>query len=316
MLRNREVTPPGKSNMNNHDFIKVISVNETEGPARLSRERIIRSLDSHGVVLIRDFKVDLNEFEALTAELCNVFHHVGTRNKLKADNGDGYSTEVHRQNFTLLAHSEGAYRPCPPTPELCFFYCITPPSVKGGETTLVDGVRFVEAMPDHLLERFIQSNIVYEMYWQPDRWQTEFQVGNQFDLAECLDKYPSLDYSFNGEDLALRYTTAAIKPTRSGEPAFANALLAHLPCITHPAYKQNNVYTNKSNHVYFDNGEEMTEGIINTLIDIQDKLMYLHEWRSHDLLVLDNTRFMHGRRMTVSSCERLLLSRFGSPRAD
>ena len=307
---------PDKRNMNNHDFIKVIGASGTKDPARLSRERVIRSLDSHGVVLIRDVAFDPDKFEAFTGDLCGDFHHVGTRNKLKTDTGDGYSTEVHRQNFTLLSHSEGTYRPSPPAPELCFFYCITPPPVKGGETSLVDGVRFLEAMPDRLLERFMQSDIVYEMYWQPERWQSEFQVENQLELAKYLGRYPSLEFSFRGDDLALRYTTAAIKPTRSGQPAFANALLAHLPRITHPAYQHNNVYTKSSNHVYFDSGEEIPEDIINTLIDVQDNLMYLHKWHSHDLLVFDNTRFMHGRRMTQTSCERVLLSRFGSPRSD
>lgn len=299
--------------MKTHDFIKVIDARGTRDPARPARERVIGSLDSHGVVLIRNVEFDPDKFETFTGELCNDFHHVGTRSKLKSDTGDGYSTEVHRQNFTLLSHSEGTYRPCPPAPELCFFYCITPPSVKGGETTLVDGVEFLEAMPARLLERFMKSNIVYEMLWRPDRWQSEFQVENQFELTRYLSKFPSLEYSFRGEDLALRYTTAAIKPARSGQPAFANALLAHLPRITHSAYQQNNVYTKSTNHVYFDSGEEIPDDIINTLIDIQDMLMYRHEWHSNDLLVIDNTRFMHGRRMTETSCERVLLSRFGSP---
>jgi len=267
-------------------------------------------------VLIRDFAFGLDMFEAFTAELCRDFHHVGTRNTLKVNTGDGYSTEVYRQNFTLLSHCEGTYRPCPPAPELCFFYCITPPRVKGGETSLVDGVRFLEAMPERVLERFIQSNITYEMYWQPERWQAEFQVGNTFELTKFLGKCPDLEYSFRGEDLVLRYTTAAIKPTRSGEPAFSNAVLAHLPRITHPAYQQNNVYTKSSNHVYLDSGEEITDDIINTLIDVQDKLMHLHEWQTHDLLMFDNTRYMHGRRMTKTNCERVLLSRFGSPGTD
>jgi len=171
-------------------------------------------------------------------------------------------------------------------------------------------------MPDRLLEQFTQSDIIYEMNWQPERWQAEFQVGNSSELEKLLSNHPSLQYELRGENLVLRYKTSAINQTRSGQQAFANALLAHLPRITHPAYQQNKVYTKSSNHVYFGNGEEISDEIINALIDIQDNLMYLHEWRSFDLLVIDNTRFMHGRRMTIEDCERVLLSRFGSPGAD
>jgi len=302
--------------MNNHDFIQVISAAESRDPAGLSGKGVVGSLDLHGVVLIRDFEFDLETFEQFTSELCHDFHHVGTRNKLKTGVGDGYSTEVHRQNFTLLSHSEGTYRPWPPPPEICFFHCLSPPAAKGGETSLVDGVRFLEIMPAGLRERFMRSNIIYEMYWQPERWQAEFQTGSVSELGKLLNKFPGLEYQFRGEDLALRYTATAISRTRLGQPAFANALLAHLPRVTHPAYRQNNVYTRSTNHVYFDNGEEISDDIINTLIDVQDNLVYLHEWHARDVLVIDNTRFMHGRRMTETNCERVLVSRFGSPGKD
>ncbi len=300
--------------MNGSDFVKRISVRGSKDPQQLSREQVSGMLDTHGAALIRGTEFDLDTFEAFTASMCKDFHHVGTRVRLKADAGDGYSTEVHRQNFTLLSHSEGTYRPWPPAPELCFFYCVSPPMVKGGETSLVDGVRFLEALPAHLLDRFMHSDIIYEMYWQPERWRAEFLVEDMSELDKLLSEHPNLTYSIRGGDLALRYRTPAICRTRAGQPAFANALLAHLPRITHPDYQQNNVYTKSSNHVYFENGEEIEDEIVNTLIDIQDRLMYLHEWQARDLLVIDNTRFMHGRRMTLTNCERVLLSRFGSPR--
>jgi alpha-ketoglutarate-dependent taurine dioxygenase len=299
--------------MNGSDFVKLISACGSKDPQQLSRQQVFDNLDSHGVVLIRDFEFDLDAFEALTTSVCHDFHHVGTRVKLKEQAGDGYSTEVHRQNFTLLSHSEGTYRPWPPAPELCFFCCVSPPLAKGGETSLVDGVRILEMMPDRLRERFMQSDIIYEMYWEPQRWRAEFQVEDTSELEKLLNEHPSLEYDFRGEDLVLHYRTSAICQSRSGQPAFANALLAHLPRITHPAYQQNRVYTKSSNHVYFENGEEIEDETINVLIDIQDKLMYLHEWQTGDLLVIDNTRFMHGRRMTQTDCERILLSRFGSP---
>lgn len=301
--------------MNGSDFVKLISARGSKDPQQLSLKQVLGSLDTHGVVLLRDFEFDLDAFEAFTAAICNGFHHVGTRVKLKAETGDGYSTEVHRQNFTLLSHSEGTYRPWPPAPEFCFFYCLSPPMSQGGETSLVDGVHFLKSMPHHLLERFRQSNIIYEMCWQPERWQAEFQVSNLSELNKLLGRFPSIEYHVKGEDLVFRYTTAGISQTRSGQPAFANAVLAHLPRITHPAYQQNKVYTKDSNHVCFENGEEIADEIIDELIELQDKLMYLHEWQTRDLLVIDNTRFMHGRRMTRSSCERVLLSRFGSPGA-
>jgi hypothetical protein len=85
------------------------------GPARrlanLDPREILESLDAAGAVLLRGFNFDMDEFEAFTARFCDRLHEVGSRVRLRRE-GDGYSSEVFRENFTLLAHSEGCYRPC------------------------------------------------------------------------------------------------------------------------------------------------------------------------------------------------------------
>lgn len=126
-----------------------------------------------------------------------------------------------------------------------------------------------------------------------------------------LGGFADVRYRIEGETLHMFYTTEALKPARSGETAFANGLLAHLPRITHPLYRNIRAYAKPSNHVYFGDGEELCDDEVNQLIDVHDDLVHLHRWEARDLLLVDNTRFMHGRRMTAASCERVLVSRFG-----
>jgi alpha-ketoglutarate-dependent taurine dioxygenase len=278
--------------------------------AGLDSGHILELIDTAGVVLLRGFDFDLGEFEAFTERLCDRFHEVGSRTKLRRE-GDGYSAEVFRENFSLLAHSEGCYRPWPPPPELCFFCCITPPAALGGETTLVDGVRFAAGMPGRLRERFLAAGVRYESHWEAERWRSEFGVGDVRALDRLLRDLPGVSYSIEGEELHLLYTTEALKPTRSGELAFANGLLAHLPHISHPGYREARVYAKATNHVYFGDGEELGDDVVNQLIDVHDGLVHRHRWQTLDLLLVDNTRFMHGRRMTAEPCERVLVSRFG-----
>lgn len=287
------------------------------GPARrlaaLDSGQILELLDASGVVLLRGFDFDMDEFEAFTHRFCDRFHEVGTRVKLRRP-GDGYSSEVFRENFTLLAHSEGHYRPWPPPPELCFFGCLVPPSAEGGETTLVDGVQFAERMPGHLRARFESTGVSYEAHWDAERWRAEFQVADARELDRLLRSFAGVRYSIDAEELHMLYRTEALQPARSGAVAFANGLLAHLPRITHPRYRDARVYARPSNRVYFGDGEELGDDEVNRLIDVHDSLVHPHRWRSHDLLLVDNTRFMHGRRMTSVPCERVLVSRFGQIR--
>ena len=293
------------------DFPLVIESSGNRSLSGLKPDQLSQQINTSGVLLLRGFEFDLAAFEAFTRDFCGGFHEVGSRARLRQKKGDGYTSEVFRDNFSLLTHSEGTYRPWPLPPELCFFYCVTPPSQPGGETTLIDGIAFAQRLPVDLRDRFLECGVIYESLWEKERWRSEFLVRDSGELEALLCKLPELDYRIENDMLHIRYSTAAIKPARSGELAFANALLAHLPRIPHPDYQHLRVYAKSSNHVYFGDGEELSDDVVNRLIDLQDDLIYAHRWQVQDLLLIDNTRFMHGRRMTDAPCERELISRFG-----
>jgi alpha-ketoglutarate-dependent taurine dioxygenase len=265
----------------------------------------------HGVVLLRGGPFDLQSFETLSRHLCDRFHQVGTRDRRRESGGDGYTTEVFRKNFILLGHSEGAYRPYPPPPDVCMFMCQTAPSVPGGETTVIDGVAMLGEMPEELKGRLMDQGIVYESLWESDRWRAEFGVKSISELQALLAGIPEVRCNLEEDNLRLFYHAPAIEPCSSGELAFANGVLAHLPRIEHSRYQNLPVYTKPSNRVYFGDGEELDAVSINALIDAHDNVVFRHRWQRHDVLILDNTRYMHGREMCSRPCERVLLSRFG-----
>lgn len=269
------------------------------------------ALKNPGAALVRGEHFDLGAFEAFTRHFCDRFHISATRYQLRQGKGDNFSTEVYRNNYTLFAHSEGTYKPYPGSPEACFFMCVTPPSARGGETTLFDGVEFYKRLPAPIRERFEKSGVTYEMYWEKERWQHEFEMEDVPVLEALLKTLPAVRYSFHGEDVHLYYTTQAITRDLRGHNVFAPALLAHLPRITHPHYQDKAAYCKPSNRVHFGDGEEIPDSVINQLIDIHDAIMYPHAWQAGDIVVLDNTRWMHGRTMTERDCERVLVSRFG-----
>lgn len=266
-----------------------------------------------GAILLRGCRWELAGFEALTQRFCDRFHGVATRVRLSQP-GDGYTSEVFRDNFTLLGHSEGTYRPWPPPPDVCFFGCVTPPSVSGGETLVIDGVAFARDLPAGLRDRFRSMGVCYESHWDRERWQAEFDVTGPAELQALLSRFAGVQFTLEGEALHLRYTTDALVPSRSGELAFANGILAHLPHISHPRYLAVHAWAKSSNHVYFGDGGELDDAVIDELIEVHDRNAHAHRWLAGDLLLLDNRRFMHGRRMTSAPCERVLVSRFGQSR--
>jgi len=293
-----------------HPVIPILA-DKDQPLADVDADKIIQQLRQSGLVLLRDFEINLAGFEAFTGRFCEAFHDVGTRQSLLASDGDGYTSEVHRKNFNLFVHSEGAYRPWPPPPDLCFFNCVQSWGYSGGETTLVDGVEFLEKLPVDLRNRFDQHGITYEASWDKERWRTEFSVYSKDELHSLLNDRPEYEYQFDGDLIQIRCHAAAISTSLGGIPAFANGLLAHLPGISHPHWQGRITYSNDTNRIFFGDGEVVPDLVINRLIDIQDEITINHSWTRNDLLVVDNKRFMHGRRMTDGDCERVIRSRFG-----
>ena len=158
------------------DLITQILANRNQRLADLDTSEMMQHLRRSGVVLLRGFDITLGDFEAFSACFCDRFHDVGTRESIGTTHSDGYTSEVFRSNFNLFSHSEGAYRPWPPPPELCFFNCVQSPDSTGGETMLVDGVEFLENLPIGLRKRFEQQGVIYQAHWDEERWHIEFAV--------------------------------------------------------------------------------------------------------------------------------------------
>jgi alpha-ketoglutarate-dependent taurine dioxygenase len=283
---------------------------------QLQPRMISDRLQQSGALLLRGFSSTLVEFQLFTESLCEHFHQVGTRRAVEDPRSDGHTSEVPSRNFNLFVHSEGAYRPFPPPPELCFFNCVVPPSCAGGETLLVDGVRFLEKLPAEARLRFAEQGVIYQALWDSQRWQTEFQVDSLEQLNDQLALHPQCSYHLQEDAMCVRCQMPAIQQTLGGLDAFANGLLAHLPAISHPRWQSQNTYSRPTNQVFFGDGEPISTAVINALIDIQDEIALAHAWQPDDLLILDNTRFMHGRRTTIGDCERQIRSRFGWLKAD
>lgn len=275
---------------------------------------VIEALAGPGAVLLRGYRGGAEAFERFSQRCCDRFHPVAARARWQVPAGDGQTSRAPPVNFTLLVHSEGTYQPFR-APDLAFFWCQEAPAGGGGETLLADGRLFYRRLPPALRRRFEGQGAIFEALWEPARWQAEFGIQEPAEMAGLEQRYPGLACSFEGPDMRYRYRRPVIHDDRHGERVFANAILAHLPEVDHPAYVGASPYAKPTNRVFFGDGEPLGRDCVNALIDIQDDIALGHAWREGDLLVIDNRRVMHGRRPTVRDEARTLLTRFGHLRA-
>lgn len=295
--------------------ISVIDCSLERDLSALEPQDIMGRLRSTGAVLLPQFEPELQEFEAFTRQFCRDFHRSAARDGLRDLGGDGFTARTPDANFTLLAHTEGSYRPFDPA-DLAFFLCLEPPGRPGGETLLVDGRAFLGRMPGRLRSRFEDGGVIFEARWVTERWQAELGVDDAMQLPLVAERYPDFEYALEGGEMSFRCRRSAIHRDAGGQPVFANAILAHLPAVSHPRYRDARVYTRESNRVSFGDGQPLADEVIDTLIDIQDEVACTHRPQRGDLLIIDNTRVMHGRRPTQGECRRVLLTRFGYVRGE
>lgn len=185
-------------------------------------------------------------------------------------------------------------------PDAAFFACFSPPSV-GGETTICDGIEIVRHMPDDVRRGLEGRRLVYVRPVWPELLQ--FWLGTRTPSDEQLASAPSsCPYEFrrlNGQIARIFSRPALHKPMFSDELAFGNFLLFA---------RFNN---GRRNFPVLDDGRAVPESWLQAIKETGDRLSCAIGWRAGDVVMLDNSRFMHGRNAIVDGKERKIATYFG-----
>jgi alpha-ketoglutarate-dependent taurine dioxygenase len=241
------------------------------------KDELLAALAARGVVLLRGFSFDKALFERFTDGIGTVrpanVHWVTTR-KFESSRG---TESVDFGNAAIPLHAESYYTPiCPQT---VVFWCANS-TAQGGETLLCDGQRLYESLPPDLQE-VLRSTVVH---W---RYRCSFDrlvEQTQRPLAEFLEwcaRAPdcAVEVDDKQRSLSIAYSAPAIRTTQwTRRPAFANNLLSLA-----------------GSGVLADWVDDLDPQILATVEEIAEKQTYRHAWQTDDVLIVDNTRSMHGR---------------------
>jgi hypothetical protein len=200
------------------------------------------------------------------------------------------------QPFSL--HSELSRAPW--RPDACMFYCIDPP-VNGGETTVCDGVALANALPAELTAKLADRRFLFTA--RADAAAIEKWVLGIHPPPDLLRSPPAdCPYEFEMCDgfLMMNFSRPILqKPMFTDSPAFANFLL----------------FARDMRHdrrfPLLDDRTTIPDDWVDAIRHVSDRLTAEIRWQAGDLLVLDNSRFMHGRRQVAKDGVRVIASRFG-----
>lgn len=260
----------------------------------LNRETLRELYKTHGALLLRGFAGGLDEFRQLAVDLCPIAIHNDSRNRA-ALAPDIQSASLGTAAFPL--HPELSREPW--KPDTCFFYCVSPPP-RGGETTICDGVSIVRNLPADLKGTMAGRRLKYILRARPEELQFWLGASDPDDAALAAPPL-SCPFSFErvGRHIARIFTRPLLhRPMFADELAFGNFLLF-------ARFLRGHAFP------LLDDGTTVPDEWLNVVKQVSDALTARIEWQSGDLLVIDNTRFMHGRTALTAGDGRLLATYFG-----
>lgn len=255
---------------------------------QIDTQEIIHYFKSSSLLLFRGFEVDTNKFKQLTELFStNFVSYVGGAYSREMINGDKTLLSVTggKLHFAVPFHGEMYYKK--QRPDILWFYCATP-ALKDGETTVCDGIEVYNELSNSTQELFQHQRLKYIRSYAADVWQKIYQT-EDLKLVEqvCHDNDMQLQVKPDNS-ITTEYISSAIQASRCGNhKVFINNIL--------PVIEQETKGSNSS-LVRFEDNSKIPNAIIKEIKNVTDKLTYLVSWQKSDILMVDNTRLLHGRR--------------------
>jgi Taurine catabolism dioxygenase TauD, TfdA family len=189
--------------------------------------------------------------------------------------GDYIQTVVPAGNAQDL-HCESARGPNPP--DLLWFHCLKPARA-GGETTFADGVEIWSQLSQATRALFVSKRVYFVELLPSAQWRVGLRL---FFVAE-LDHLNLAGTTFRFQDdgtMRMEFVTSAVHPTRwTRAQTFTNSVTGPYPGVA-----------------TFEDGTPIPPAVIAEIKKAHERLIDQVAWEPADLMMVDNSRFMHGRR--------------------
>ncbi|MEH2320535.1 TauD/TfdA family dioxygenase [Nostoc sp.] len=263
----------------------------------LDKEEIISLFKDYGILLFRGFDVDTEIFKEFTNLLSIDFiNYAGGAFSRRVINGDETILSVNDFKSEIKLHGEMYYQQN--IPLMLWFFCANPP-LNDGETTVCDGRQFFHEISSSTKELFNKKKLKFTVSISKEEWQKKYQTDNLNTLEEICQKNNTHLTVNDDQSILIEYICPAIIPSRCGKyQVFINSLL--------PTKQLNPKILN------FEDDSEISDEVVSELNEIAEKITTEISWQKGDILMIDNTRILHGRR-SFADDQRDIYIRLCSP---
>ena len=265
---------------------------------RFGKDEVMKQLAEAGFILFRGFRTDIDAFSAFVQRMSTRV----TLDPARSFGGQGtVAQKVDAGHDAVGLHCENGNSPF--MPDLCWFFCERPPTA-GSQTTVCDGQRVWKALSASTRAAFEARAIVYSRSVEEAKWKrfAFHMLGGKkaledltvSDLTEQAGDRRNTTITANPDgSIHYRFRVPAAHPTLFSEQlSFANSMLGPSFHYEKPA-------------ITFDDGTPIPESMRREIAEVTEALTENIDWHRGDVLLIDNTRVMHGRRAILDPERRI-----------
>jgi alpha-ketoglutarate-dependent taurine dioxygenase len=252
---------------------------------------VVESLfTQHGLVLLRDFAPSVKDVDALV-------------DRFSKERMPGYGRTpfadyklVHAANESMLPlepHTDHGTRAAHLRPEITWFWCDVPARA-GGETTFFDGVAVWRRLDEPARLLLAQKRVSFRSPYAAPAWR-QMGFADAAGFARFAESVGGTIRTISADGtVEVEILSPPTSRTRAGEVAFTSSLFLggakgfELMRVTLE-------------------GEPIPDALMHQLRAALDASGQLIHWQKGDIVMVDNARFLHGRRAYSDENRRLYL---------
>jgi hypothetical protein len=275
---------------------KIIYSDNCQDIFSLSVEEVKELFKSFGLLVFRGFEVNLEQMKTFSGQFSSQFVRDSCTTFV-----DEFVRLVDQGMSALGPHCDNASSPHRPD---VVWFCCAKPALQGGESLFWDGVRVWEELGEEVKQLFTAKKLCFLTHYSADQWKHFLGSPSATidDAKRVLDGLKGIKYRINeDQSISLEYVCSAVVKTKYGyQDAFANGLVMDYPQIGMTSY------TRTGENVKFEDGSLIPDAAIYEIKQVTDSLTEEILLQTGDLVMVDNLRFMHGRRAFGDSQRQIL----------
>ena len=282
------------------NFELIIGDTDIQDWVQANRQFVVDKFRQHGAILFRGFKGGLDNFLAFTDLFCKGYmYSLGRTAYARRDISFNHKVQtVDRGGGYFPLHPERSQTPF--QPDIAFFHCRQAPQ-RGGETTFCDGALLLSIFPEEIRNELAAKRFRFLAIQSEEQLQSLLGIADPNLLEDTLAAR-SLDniYTMKAGRIIMDFTKPVLNESKfSKKLSFANFLLFGRFLQKH------------RNFPTYEDGSEIPDSLCVEIDKLARQITTLVRWQNDDILMLDNTRVMHGRNPVDPGTDRDIWTRFG-----